>query len=66
MDFKKTMDKAIRSCDESRYEVVRIGEFLFGIYDKIKRKVVVESTSTGIKSYAQMFGAERLDNPRKI
>lgn len=66
MDFKKTMDKAIKACDDSRYEVVKIGEFLFGIYDKIKRKVVVESTSTGIKSYAKMFGAERLDNPRKI
>ena len=66
MDFKKTMDKAIKACDDSRYEVVKIGEFLFGIYDKVKRKVVVESTSTGIKSYAHMFGAERLDNPRKI
>lgn len=66
MDFKKTMDKAIKSCDESRYEVVRIGELLYGIYDKVKRKVVIESTSTGIKSYAQMFNAEGLNNPRKI
>ena len=66
MDFKKTMDKAIKACDESRYEVVKIGEFLFGIYDKIKRKVVIESTSTGIKSYAKMFNAEGLNNPRKI
>lgn len=67
MDFKKTMDKAIKACDDlNRYEVVKIGEFLFGIYDKIKRKVVVESTSTGIKSYAKMFNAEGLENPRKI
>ena len=66
MDFKKTMDKAIRMCDENRYEVVKIGEFLFGIYDKIKRKVVIESTKVGIESYAQMFNAEGLNNPRKL
>ena len=66
MDFKKTMDEAIRSCDEKRYEVVKIGEFLFGIYDKIKRKVVIESTKVGIESYAQMFNAEGLNNPRKL
>ncbi len=61
-----TIDKAIRNCDENRYEVVRIGDLLFGIYDKIKRKVVIESTSTGINSYAKMFNAEGLENPRKI
>ncbi len=66
MDFKKTMDKAIKVCDDGRYEVVKIGEFLFGIYDKVKRKVVIESTSTGIKSYAKMFNASGLNNPRKI
>ena len=66
MNFKKTMDKAIKVCDENRYEVVKIGELLYGIYDKVKRKVVIESTATGIKSYAQMFNAEGLNNPRKM
>ena len=64
----KTIDKAIRSCDEDkdRYEVVKIGEFLYGIYDNIKKKVVIESTKTGIESYSKMFNAKNLNNPRKI
>ena len=64
----KTIDHAIRSCDEDkdRYEVVKIGEFLYGIYDNIKKKVVIESTKTGIESYSKMFNAKNLNNPRKI
>ena len=64
----KTIDKAIRICDEDkdRYEVVKIGEFLYGIYDNIKKKVVIESTKTGIESYSKMFNAKNLNNPRKI
>lgn len=64
----KTVDHAIRSCDEDkdRYEVVKIGEFLYGIYDNIKKKVVIESTKTGIESYSKMFNAKNLNNPRKI
>ena len=64
----KTIDRAIRSCDEDkdRYEVVKIGEFLYGIYDNIKKKVVIESTKTGIESYSKMFNAKNLNNPRKI
>ena len=62
------IDHAIRSCDEDkdRYEVVKIGEFLYGIYDNIKKKVVIESTKTGIESYSKMFNAKNLNNPRKI
>ena len=64
----KTIDRAIRSCDEDkdRYEVVKIGEFLYGIYDNIKKKVVIESTKTRIESYSKMFNAKNLNNPRKI
>ena len=64
----KTIDHAIRSCDEDkdRYEVVKIGELLYGIYDNIKKKVVIESTKTGIESYSKMFNAKNLNNPRKI
>ena len=64
----KTLDHAIRSCDEDkdRYEVVKIGEFLYGIYDNMKKKVVIESTKTGIESYSKMFNAKNLNNPRKI
>ena len=64
----KTIDHTIRSCDEDkdRYEVIKIGEFLYGIYDNIKKKVVIESTKTGIESYSKMFNAKNLNNPRKI
>jgi hypothetical protein len=64
----KTIDHAIRSCDEDkdRYEVVKIGEFLYGIYDNIKKKVVIESTKTGIESYSKMFNAKNLNNQRKM
>ncbi len=64
----KGIDHAIRSCDEEkdRYEVVKIGEFLYGIYDNVKKKVVIESTKTGIESYSKMFNAKNLNNPKKI
>ena len=38
-----------------RYEVKQISGNWFGIYDNVKRKYVIESTSTGIKVYAEMF-----------
>lgn len=68
LDSASALDHAIRSCDEDkdRYEVVKIGEFLYGIYDNIKKKVVIESTKTGIESYSKMFNAKNLNNPRKI
>jgi hypothetical protein len=38
-----------------RYEVKQIRENWFGIYDTARREYVIESTSYGIKVYAELF-----------
>ena len=38
-----------------RYEVKQISENWFGIYDIARREYIIESTSCGIKVYAEMF-----------
>lgn len=38
------------------YEVRQISENWFGIYDKVRREFVIESTSVGIMAYAKLFG----------
>ena len=38
-----------------RYEVKQISENWFGIYDIAHREYIIESTSCGIKVYAEMF-----------
>lgn len=39
-----------------RYEVKQISDNWFGIWDDVKKEYVIESTSCGIKVYADMFG----------
>ena len=39
-----------------RYEIRQISENWFGIYDNAKKEVVIESTSIGIKVYAEILG----------
>ena len=38
-----------------RYEVKQISMNWFGIYDNVRREFVIESTSIGIKAYADLF-----------
>ena len=39
-----------------RYEMRRISENWFGIWDNVKCQFVIESTGIGIKVYAKMWG----------
>ena len=39
-----------------RYEIKQISENWFCIYDKVKNENVIESTSIGIKIYAEILG----------
>lgn len=38
-----------------RYEVKKISNNWYGIYDAVKREMVIESTANGIKVYAEIF-----------
>ena len=39
-----------------RYEIKQISMNWYGIWDNARREYIIESTSTGIKVYAEMFG----------
>lgn len=39
-----------------RYEIKQISMNWFGIWDNVRREYIIESTSTGIKVYTEMFG----------
>lgn len=39
-----------------RYEIWRISQNWFCIYDNVKHESVIESTSIGIKIYAEILG----------
>ena len=39
-----------------RYEIKQISMNWYGILDNARREYIIESTSTGIKVYAEMFG----------
>ena len=38
-----------------RYEIKQISMNGYGIWDNARREYIIESTSTGIKVYAEMF-----------
>ena len=51
---------SIRRCViMKRYEVRRISQNWFCIYDNIKCESVIESTSIGIKVYAEILGINK-------
>lgn len=47
--------KTERGSTMKRYEVKQISENWFGIYDIARREYIIESTSFGIKVYAEML-----------
>lgn len=47
----KTKEKKMK-----RYEVKRISENWYGIYDNVKKEFVIESTGYGISIYKELFG----------
>lgn len=39
-----------------RYEIKRISQNWYCIYDNVRREALIESTSIGIKVYAEILG----------
>ena len=50
----KIRDTEVREM-EGKMEIRKISNNWYGIYDKVKRKFVIESTKYGIEVYRKMF-----------
>lgn len=44
--------------EKDRYEIRKIEENYFGIYDKVAQEIIFDSTAHGITFYAKIFGLD--------